>query len=215
MLDAKQCLIKKKITGQDDRVDAIIANSDPALIILYNKALTLNKSQLKKGYVEASLLCSQDLEQISKIIEIPVEVLEVYSEFFFDVKDFDKLSKIEHIESIEDDQERQLKLWALGQGLNFISWRLGNKITSSPIEGLTEMYSTALYKAKEAVYSGNNSESSREALKWTKLSADLARLLKVWVMDTSAAKADLTLAIREIVPNFGGIDELLKENDLL
>lgn len=214
MFDAKFVLVKNKTKKVDKRVDAILANSDPILVDAYSKALTLNSSQLKKGYVEASLLCETDLSKISEVLDVPVPILEVYKEFFFEVEGLDKLSKIEHIETVEDDNEKSLKLWALGQGLNFISWRIGNKVTLSPVTGLEEMYSMCLYKSREAVYSGNYSESSKEAIKWTKLAADVARLLKVWTLDNDAAKADLNIAIREIVPSFRGIDSLLKDNEL-
>lgn len=212
MLNDKALLVKKEITGKDDRVDAILSATDPALVDLYRKSLLINQSKLRKGYVEASLLCEPDLTKISDILEIPIEVLEIYHEFFFNISGLDKLGKIEHIESLKDDNERQLKLWALGQGLNFISWRLGDKVSLSPVEGLIEMFSTCMYKAKESVYSNNSSESSREAIKWTKMSADIARLLKVWTMDNAAAKTDLELAIKEVVPDFIGIDSLLEEN---
>jgi hypothetical protein len=212
MFGDKYDLIRKNTTGKDERVDAILANSDTALVDLYIKAKDLNKSQLKKGYIEASLLCEPSLQKISTVLDVPINILEVYKEFFFEVAGLDKLSKIEHIESIDDGNEKQLKLWALGQGLTFISWRLGDKVQLSPVDGLVEMFSTCMYKAKESVYSSNTSESSKEAIKWTKMSADIARLLKVWVMDSSAAKADLEIAIREVVPDFMGIDALLNEN---
>lgn len=213
MFQDKYELIKKEITGKDSRVDNIIAATDPVLMELYAKALAINKSKLRKSYVEAALICERDLAKISKVLDVPVEVLEVYKEFFFETEGLDKLGKIEHIESVKDENEKHLKLWAIGQGLNFIAWRLGDKVTLSPIDGLVEMFSTCMYKAKEAVYNGNTSESSKEAIKWTKLSADIARLLKVWVMDNAAAKADLEIAIKEVVPDFVGIDELLKGNE--
>ena len=212
MLDAKQKLIKKKTLGQDQRVDAIINETDPALVALYEKALVINKSDLKRGYVESALLAETDLQKISDLLEVPMDVLYVYEEIFFHVLNLDKLSKLEHIESVDDPQERQLKLWTLGQGLNFLSWRMGNKVNLSPIDGLQEMYSMASWKAKEAVYSSNASESSREAIKWTKMATDLARLLKVFVMDSGAARTELAIAIQEVVPDFIGLDSLLEEN---
>jgi len=212
MLNDKAILVKKGITGKDARVDSILSSDDPVLADLYQKSLAITQSKLRKSYVEASLLCEPDLAKISEILEVPQEVLEIYQEFFFDVRDLDKLGKIEHIESVKDDNERQLKLWALGQKISFIQWRLGDKVTLSPIDGLVEMFSTCMYKAKEAVYSSNSSESSKEAIKWTKMSTDIARLLKVWTLDNSAAKADLEIAIQEVIPNFKGIDALLQEN---
>jgi hypothetical protein len=211
MLDDKYVLVKKEIKGKDQRVDSILSAEDPILVDLYSKALAIKVSKLRKSYVEASLLCEPDLAKISEILEVPIEVLEVYHEFFFDVKDLDKLGRIEHIESVKDENERQLKLWSLGQKMSFIAWRLGDKVSLSPVEGLVEMFSTCMYKAKESVYSNNSSDSSKEAIKWTKMSADIARLLKLWTMDNAAAKTDLELAIKEVVPDFIGIDSLLED----
>jgi hypothetical protein len=211
MLDDKYVLVKKEIKGKDQRVDSILSAEDPILVDLYSKALAIKVSKLRKSYVEASLLCEPDLAKISEILEIPIEILEVYHEFFFDVKDLDKLGRIEHIESVKDENERQLKLWSLGQKMSFIAWRLGDKVSLSPVEGLVEMFSTCMYKAKESVYSNNSSDSSKEAIKWTKMSADIARLLKLWTMDNAAAKTDLELAIKEVVPDFIGIDSLLED----
>lgn len=207
----KYDLIEKEILGRDDKVDSIISASDPVLMELYAKTLVIYKSKLKKNYVEASLLCETDKSKISDILEVPLNVLELYSELFFDVNGLTKLEKIEHIESIKDTNEQQLKLWALGQKMSFIAWRLGDKVSLSPVDGLIEMFSTCMYKAKESVYSNNSSESSKEAIKWTKMSADIARLLKVWTMDNAAAKTDLEIAIREVVPDFIGIDSLLED----
>lgn len=209
MFDEKYRLVKEGKKGVDKKVDKIIAGKNPTLEALYQKSLELRKSPLKKGYIEASLLCESDLTKISKILDVPEDILDFYKEFFFDVEGLDKLSKVEHINGIDDDNEKVLKLWALGQGIEFVSWRLGNKVETSPISGLTELYSMCMYKAKEAVYSGNSSEASKEALKWTKLSADIARLLKAWTMDSDAAKSDLRIAIAEVVPDFVGLDQLL------
>jgi len=212
MIDAKHRLVKSKKVGVHPKADLIISEEDPILVALYAKTLAINKSTLKRSYVEAALLCSNDYSEICRILDLSLEVLEFYKEFFFDVTDLDKLSKIEHIESVSEPSERSLKLWALGQGLEFLAWRLGDKVTMSPIDGLVEMFSTCMYKAKESVYTTNSTEASKEALKWTKMSADIARLLKVWTMDSSAAKKDLEIAIREVVPTFMGLDSLLEEN---
>ena len=213
MLNAKYKLIKSKTLGQDDRVDAIISNLDPELTLLYNKALTLNISNLKRSYINSALLAEKDLSKISILLEIPLEVIEIYEEFFFNVTELDKLSKLEYIETVEDTREKTLNLWSLGCGnLSFLSWRMGNKTTISPIENLQEIHAMTAWKAKEALYSSNTAESSKEAIKWSKLSVDTARLVKAFVMDTDAAKQDLALAIAEVVPNFMGLDQLLEEN---
>jgi hypothetical protein len=62
------------------------------------------------------------------------------------------------------------------------------------------------------MFNGAGTESGEQSIKWTKQSTDIARLLKVWVMDSASAKKDLEIAIREVVPEFEGLDELLRQD---
>ena len=206
-------LYKAAARGVDPRVDLLLDEPEGPLAQIISKAEQLHNSKLKKGYVEACMLCSTDLGAISSVLEIPLEILEVYREFFFDTEGWDRLSKVEHIDSIpsRNHQESMLKLWALNHGLDFIAWRLGKRVSISPVDGLQELFNICMYKSKEAMFNGSTSDASKESTKWVKLSTDISRLLKLWVLDSSAAKRDLEIAIREVVPNFGSIDGLLAE----
>jgi hypothetical protein len=110
--------------------------------------------------------------------------------------------------NVSDPAERTLKMWSLSQGLNFISWRIGNQVDISPVEGLQDLFTTCIYKSKEAMFNGNATEASKESTKYIKLAMDLARLLKVWIMDSAAAKADIEIALRSVNPSFRGLDTL-------
>lgn len=212
MFNDKAKLVYTNTLGEDIGVDEIINSPDSPLSILFKKAESLNKNKLKKSYIEASLFCEKDLSKIVKILEIDLELLKVYQTFFFDTENLDRLSKIEHLESLEDKNESLLKLWSLTHGINFIAWRLGYKVSISPVEGLVDLFSTCIYKSKEANFNASNSDTSKESLKWTKQSADIARLLKLWVMDNDEARKDLELALKEVVPEFEGLDKILTEN---
>ncbi len=211
-VNAKGILIRKKTLGANDLVDKIVNEPESAEGKLYLLAKKINESALKRGYVESSLLASDNLEDISNLLEIPPEVIEMYRTVFYDVQELDKLSKLELL-SVSDKNEASMKMWALSQGLSFVAWRLGRKVDVSPIEGLQDLFTTCMYKAKEAMFSGNTSESSKESTKWVKLALDIARLLKLWVLDSAAAKKDIELALKEVIPDFNGLDDLLKEND--
>ena len=217
MLNDKYKLVRSKTAGVDPRVDELLDSLDSPLGKLYSTSESLYKSPLKKGYIEAALLCDSNLSEVAKILEIPLEVVQVYQEFFFDTVGWDRLSKVEHIESVQEDNmnEAMLKTYALGQGLPFLAWRLGHKVSISPVEGLSSLFSTCMYKATEAAYNSSSTEASKEAAKWAKQSTDIARLLKMWVMDNSGAKSDLVIAIKEVVPDFDGMDSLLDELSLL
>jgi hypothetical protein len=199
--------IRNTKRGVDPLVDLLLSEVDCPERRAYLKIIPIKESKLKKGYVEAALLCSNDFEAISNILELPVDVVEMYSKIFYDVTECDKLTKMELLD-VRDKDEANLKLWALSQGLEFIAWRMGKAVTISPIDGLVDLFTTCVYKSKEAMFSGNVAEASKEATKWTKLSMDIARLLKVWTTDTHAARQELEIAIREVVPDFNGFDSL-------
>lgn len=200
-------LILNKTSGVDSIVDSVLASSTSPEFQLYLQALAIRNTPVKKGYLEASLLASGDLPKIAGLLELPVELVTMYRDVFYNVTSLDKLSKLELLD-IEDANEKSLKTWALSQGLDFLSWRLGNMVEISPIDGLQDLFATCVYKSKECLFSGNASEASKEAVKWTKLSMDLARLLKMYVLDSAAAKSDLEMALKEVIPDFEGMDSL-------
>lgn len=212
IVNARALLIERKTLGTDPLVDTIITKPESTEAILYASALALNKSNLKRQYIEASLLASSDTEAISAILEIPQPVLDMYGLVFYEVANLDKLSKME-LMSEGTKEERLFKLWAISQGLDFIAWRLGKPVFVSPVDGLQDLFTTCMYKAKEAMFNSNATEASKESTKYVKLAMDIARLLKVWVLDSSAAKQDIEMALRTINPNFKGMDELFAEED--
>ena len=101
-----------------------------------------------------------------------------------------------------------MKLWAASQGISFISWRLGNAENTNPIQGLQELFTLAVYKSKEALFNGNETMASSEAVRWSKLSMDLARLLKAYTMDDNEERRDLDLALESVLPSFEGFANL-------
>lgn len=204
--DARARLVKQKRSGEDPLVDKILVEGSPELSF-YERALKLNKSSLKRSYLESCLLASQDVNRISNLLGIPVDLVVFYKDVFFDVWDLDKLSKLELVD-VSDKNESLMKLWALNQGLDFIAWRLGEPVNINPTAGLQDLFSTCIMKSKEAMFSGNATAESSEATKWVKLSMDIARLLRNWVMDSEGARKDIELALKETNPDFEGFDTL-------
>lgn len=209
--NARALLVRQKQAGVDPLVDKILTEGS-AEAAAYVKALEHNKSSLKRSYIESCLLASSDMPRISKLLGIDEDVLTLYRDVFYNVQGLDKLSRLELID-VTDKNEGLMKLWALNQGLDFIAWRLGEQVTINPTQGLQDLFSTCIMKSKEAMFSGNASEESKAAVQWTKLSMDIARLLRAWVMDTEGAKKDIELALRESNPDFQGFAELQDSND--
>jgi hypothetical protein len=209
--DARALLIRNATLGSDPLVDRILATEAGPEKALYVQALAISKSPLKRRYVESCLLASGDIPRISRILELSEELLLFYREVFYDVGELDKLSKLELLD-VKDRDEHAMKLWALSQGLDFIEWRLGKPVSINPVTGLQDLFTTCVFKAKEAMFSGNAAEASKEGTKWAKLSMDIARLLKVWILDTDAAKKDIEMALQEVIPDFQGFSDLDRDD---
>ena len=206
-LNERSSLIAARTLGVDTLVDEIVNNPEGDAAKLFLKAKDLQNNKLKRSYIEACLLASNDYEQISGILEIDQAIIETYSKIFYDTTTLDRLSKLELI-SVKDKDEGIMKIWAFSQGLDFIAWRLGKSITISPVDGLRDLFNTCIYKSKEAMFNKNASEASKESTKWVKLSVEIARILKVWVMDSEGARRDIEIALKEVTANFKGIDDL-------
>lgn len=203
--DYRYKLICKKQTGQDTLVDSILTDTSAAP---YVDCLAIYKSKTRRSYMEACLMTGAPFEEISRVIEVPLDVISTYSQVFFNVRDLDQLSRLSLLEDRDEETDRMLKLWAVSEGLNFIAWRLGKASSISPTNALQSLFNMCIYKAKEGFFNPNSSKSSIEATKWAKLAMELGKLIKSWVHDGKEAKRDLELAIKEVVPDFPGFDSL-------
>jgi hypothetical protein len=206
-------LIRKGTKGQDELVDKIIDFPTSPEGVLYLRAKEIHDSRTRKKYIEACLLASNDYEEIADLLGVGPDLIGMYAKCFYDVADLDTLCKLELLEKPREKDEQILKTWALHQGLPFIAWRLGKskQLEVNPQDGLTDLFNTCIYKSKEALFNPNSSAASMESTKWVKLSLDIARLLKLWVLDSAAAKKDLELAIKSVMPDFKSLDDLALE----
>jgi hypothetical protein len=204
-------LLRKGFKGIDTLVDTILDNPEGPEALLYKEAIAINDNKIKRKWVEASLLTCNDYQRIASLLELDVNLVEIYSKVFYEVHDLDLLSKIELLEKPRDKDEIILKTWALHQGLSFIAWRLGKskQVDIVPNEGLVDLFNTCIYKSKEALFNGNSSTASVESTKWVKLSIEIARLLKLWILDSDSARKDIELAIKEVLPDFESLDDIL------
>lgn len=185
---------------------------------LASEILAIQSSKLQRSYIEACLLATNNLEEIASLMEVPVEVLLEYEREIFPYGRYTRLRKLEYVETVSDAPERQLKLWAVTQGFEFIKWRLGFKVEISPIDGVRDMYSDCLFKAKEAFFAPSDSEISKEAIRWVTQSVSLAKILKSWVADSKEAMKDIELALEQLDGHnttFGDLEDFDSDPDLL
>lgn len=205
---ARHNLVKNKTLGADPLVDAVLTKnpdgSESETAARYELAKVLFLSPIKKNYIDASFMATDNVKEISDLLDIPAEILEAYRQFFFNIEGYNKLSKLELLENY-DSQGKDLLTWAMASGLTFLAWRLGKPSDVNPVAGLKELFSLALYKAKEAAFGADTNDT----VKWAKMATDMSRLLKAWTMDSQAAKNDIEIAlarVEPIFPSFGGLE---------
>ncbi len=206
-VNVRHHLVRNKTAGIDPLVDKVLSGPCEEFTA-YQRALKIYLSKVQKGYFEACLLAERDLGKIAELLESPPSVVAAYRDFFFDINGMNRIELLEVIyENTEEGEgDRAMMMWGLSQGLDFVAWRLGKQVAVNPVDGLKDLYTLCTFKCKEAFFTGNTAEASKEATKWAKLSMDLARLLKAWVMDGNAAKQEIEMALRTISPNFESYD---------
>ena len=209
----RHLLVKSSTKGIDPLVDAVLTKkedgSESEAARDYELAKIIFLSPIKKNYVDAALMATDNLVEISDLLELPIAVLSAYQSFFFNVQGFNKLSKLELLEDY-DPQGKDLLTWAMSSGLSFLSWRLGKPTTINPVTGLQDLFSLAMYKAKEAAFGADTSDT----VKWAKLSLDISRMVRMWTTDASAAKNDIELALANIAPKFQSFGDLESLDEL-
>lgn len=193
-VDYRGKLLARGTREADPIVDQLLDGAFPEIV---EAATVIYKDRTQRMYVESSLLATNDLEVISRFLELEVAVLDMYRSLYFDVAHFTKLQRMSYLDSVKEGPDRNMKSWALTQGVRFLEWRFGNDVRISPVEGLSAIFSDCYYKSKEAFFNGNSSEASKEAAKWTKQAVEVARLLKSWVTDANEAMKDINIALEQ------------------
>lgn len=205
-------MIMKREGGQDPLVDAFLQDPLPPT---YKYCLTILNNPALKTYLEAGLLTDADLDRIAEVIELPLDVVEIYYKTFYPVRNLSRIEKLFLVETCDNDTEKNLKRWAVTQGFDFLAWRMGAKVDISPVDGMSSLYADCYFKAKEAFFNANSAEASKEALKWAKQAAEISRVLKAWVTNNKEAMKDIEIALDSLTEDdveFGDIQQIAEDN---
>ena len=197
--------------GYDDLVDAILDHHvEPQVLI---ECKDIYEDKLIKTYVEASLLATEDFEDISEALEIDSHVLRVYHDVYYAVHDLSRIRKTRHLSKIEDNDERNLKQWSMTNGMDFIKWRLGLLTKQSTMDSIIQLQSDAYFRSKEAFFNNNTAQASIEGLKWSKQAVHLTRLIAdLEEEDTEEASDELSLELDRLTEeniDLPGIEDLI------
>lgn len=205
-------LVKAGTLGVDATADLVLSNPTDYLV---ETSKLLYEDYTYRTYIEAALLASRDSSAIAALFGVEKDLIEFYASVYYDVFQLTVIQRLRLVELCEDPNEKNLKLWGVSQGLDFLAWRLGFKVEISPVEGMKALYSDSFFKAKEAFFNSNSAEASKEALKWAKQAFDSAKVLKSWVSDMDEASKELELALKDLNAdniNFGDISNIYLEN---
>lgn len=175
---------KEGVTPRDKDVFNLIKVLDGSLDSkkasqLTKEALYIYKNDaMLKEVLEACLLCEdQTTQDISDITGIPMDVVEVYKHFFFDLGAFRyRLHKYEYVRTYKSEEFPDASLyksWALSTGIHFFKWKFKvNGHSLLPKEVLTDLVGDTFFRAKEHINEPITSAVTRESLKWLKQASD-------------------------------------------
>lgn len=208
----REGIIARGERGKDPLADLFLQDTLSETQI---KVLELVKNPVYRSYIEASLLATDDVQEISDLIGISYEVLALFRECFYPVTNLTKFEKVYLVELGSSVEDKNLKRWAVTQGMDFLAWRMGFKVEISPVEGMSSLYADCFFKAKEAFFNVNSTEASKEALKWAKQASDISRLLKSWVSNNKEASSEIEIALENCTEEsleFGDLTEITESN---
>lgn len=204
-------LMRRSMRGHDGLVDAILDHHVEPQVL--SECKDIYEDKLMKTYVEASLLATEDFEDISGALEIEEHVLRIYHDVYYAVHDLSRIRKTRHLSKIEDSDERNLKQWSMTNGMDFIKWRLGILTQQSTMDSIVQLQSDAYFRSKEAFFNSNGTVASVEGLKWSKQAVHLTRLIAdLEEEDTEEASDELSLELDRLTEEnivLPGIEDLI------
>lgn len=190
-------LMTRAHRGRDYLVDAILDGHVEASVL--KECKDIYDDRVVRLYVEASLLATEDFDDIAGALELDKHVLMIYHDIYYDVHSLSRIHKTRHLSKIEDNDERQLKQWSMTNGMDFIKWRLGLITKVGVMDSVVQLQADAYYRSKEAFFNGNTAQASQEGLKWSKQTVHLTRLIaELEGEDTDEATDDLSLELERI-----------------
>lgn len=127
----------------------------------------------KREVLEAFLITGADAEHVNAVLSIPVDVVNVYTEMFFDVEAFrDRLDLEAYVREYPTDHDdgfgAALKTDALERGRHWISAKFGRDHYQVPsADALKETINQAYILSKEAGSVPLDSVEAKEARQWS------------------------------------------------
>jgi hypothetical protein len=144
---------------------------------LHRYVFDMEADFLKREIIESLLLSKADPDEIEAVFGITPDMVEIYSEMFFDLDNLvSKLDIVSYLENYPDEAGKALKIRAYNLGPEFVYFRYGNITPSSVNQGklVKKLFLTSAYKAMEANYSSVSANNTKAA------SAHASTMLKAY-----------------------------------
>lgn len=142
-----------------------------------SRAYAIYKLEYGREVVEALLLAQCTPEEIESLVRVPVDIVHVYGHIFFDASVFeDDLDIVNYAHTYNDSVfGKEWKQMACDLGKDCLKIKLSRGgHTVSPAKVKNEIMALAYVLAKHAQVNPLQSDVSRIALHWAKLSAKMA-----------------------------------------
>ena len=138
----------------------------------YASAFKIATDDVQRDILEAVLLSGAKASDISTALGIPVEVVNIFEELFFDVSVFQsKLDVISYLARLPKDESKEIKTRAYNMGPEYVYYTYSGMLPSESMQKdlMRRMFMSASYKAMNMHYNSSNSSSAKSSLEFAKL----------------------------------------------
>ena len=173
--------------------------ADSALVY----ANDIYENAYKQEVLEAFILSRATSDEIENILNVPTNVIEIYKILFFDIEIFkDELDIEAYAQTYVDTLDgfgKKLKVAAITLGKEYLFYRFCRGTNGVDMEAaLKNLIETSYMLAQATKLNPLDSNASREARQWAKLTASLIESYKKISDDSGASSDEFILILKQI-----------------
>ena len=192
--------------------------SEPAIAIsCVRKAILMDTIPSCRAMLRGLLMSGESLNIVASIIGETLDLVECYSELFFDISvflnDLIRVAYIRNMPSESEDEkfEKQLLSWGHYLGSQYIAWKIGagNKANMLPSEAVRKVLDNSVWRSAEHALADIESGRSKESRAWVPQVLKSAELL-----NTLETTAGMENALAGLKIKLSGKDDTLSKEDL-
>jgi len=186
---------------KDDKVKELLKvilgeDQDPTAVYAWEKY----QDELSRVILNSYLLSDTTFDKIRRTTGVPLDVLNMYALYFFDVTIFrDQLEKVSYVGSqrgrIPSEQQVYLEA-ALTKGADYITWLLNGNVNQTPKRVLEAVMTEGYFMGQSHKGQDPTSDVAKQARNWLQMGNHAAiNLLRAGVTESDDAFTELRLAL--------------------